>query len=244
MSSATYLRYELLRTFRNKRFFFLSLGFPVVLYFLIATPNRNEHDLAGSGISAPLYFMVGLAALGTMNAVVGGGARIAFERLSGWTRQLRLSPLRPRVYFGTKVAAGYLSALLTIAALYGAGIVLGVHLSAGRWLQMTGLLLLGLLPFAALGIMLGHLLGVEAVGPTIGGLSGLLGFLGGVWFPLGSGVMNDIAQALPSYWLVRASHVSLGGQGWSGTGWLVVTGWTIVLSVLAAWAYRRDTARA
>jgi ABC-2 type transport system permease protein len=244
MKTSRFVRYELIRNFRNRRFFVFTVGFPLVLYFLIAAPNRHEHDLAGSGLSAPLYFMVGLAALGTMNAVVGSGARIAFERVTGWTRQLRLTPLRPRAYLGTKVAAGYLSALLTIMALYAAGLLLGVHLSAGRWLQMTGLLLLGLLPFAALGIMLGHLLGVEAVGPTIGGLSGLLGFLGGVWFPLGNGVMRDIAQALPSFWLVQASHVSLGGQGWNATGWLVVAAWTVALSLLAAYAYRRDTARA
>jgi ABC-2 type transport system permease protein len=244
VKTSTFVRYELIRNFRNRRFFVFTVGFPLALYLLIATPNRHEESLGGSGISAPLYFMVGLAALGTMNAVVGSGARIAFERVTGWTRQLRLTPLRPRAYLGTKVAAGYLSAGMTIAALYAAGIVLGVHLSVDRWLQMTGLLLIGLLPFAALGIMLGHLLGVEAVGPTIGGLSGLLGFLGGVWFPLGDGVMHDVAQALPSFWLVQASHVSLGGEGWSATGWLVVAGWTVLLSVLAAYAYRRDTARA
>jgi ABC-2 type transport system permease protein len=244
MKTSTFVRYELIRNFRNRRFFVFTVGFPLVLYLLIATPNRHEHSLAGTGISAPLYFMVGLAALGAMNGVVGGGARIAFERFSGWTRQLRLTPLRPRTYFGTKVAVAYLSAALTIAALYAAGISLGVHLSAARWLQMTGLLLVGLLPFAALGIMLGHLLGVDAVGPTIGGLSGLLGFIGGVWYPLGDGVMRDIAQALPAYWLVQASHVSLGGPGWSALGWLVVAAWTLLLSALAVYAYRRDTARA
>ena len=244
MKMSTFIRYELVRNFRNRRFFVFTIGFPLALFLLIAVPNRHEDNLGGSGISAPLYFMVGLAALGTMNAVVGGGARIAFERVTGWTRQLRLTPLRPRAYFGTKVAAAYLSALLTIAVLYAAGIGLGVSLSTGAWLQMTALLLVGLLPFAALGIMLGHLLGVEAVGPTIGGLSGVLGFLGGVWFPLGGGVMRDIAQALPSFWLVQASHVSLGGPGWSTTGWLVVAGWTVLLSLLAVYAYRRDTARA
>ena len=244
MKTTTFIRYELRRNFRNRRFFVFTVGFPLALYLLIATPNRNEHDLGGSGISAPLYFMVGLAALGAMNAVVGGGARIAFERVIGWTRQLRLTPLSARAYLGTKIAAAYLSALVTIGVLYAAGVALGVGMSAGRWFQMTGLLLVGLMPFAALGIMLGHLLGVEAVGPTIGGLSGLLGFLGGVWFPLGDGVLRDVAQALPSYWLVQASHVSLGGAGWSATGWVVVAGWTAALSVLAAYAYRRDTGRA
>jgi ABC-2 type transport system permease protein len=243
MKASTYLRYELRRNFRNRRFFVFTVGFPLVLYFLIAAPNKHEQSLSGTGISAQLYFMVGLTALGTMNAVVGGGARIAVERVVGWTRQLRLTPLSPRAYLGTKVLAAYLTASVTIAALYAAGFSLGVSLSAGSWLQMTALLLVGLLPFAALGIALGHLVGAEAVGPTIGGLSGLLGFLGGVWFPLGDGVMRDIAQALPSFWLVQASHVALGGNGWSTTGWLVVAGWTAALSFLAAFAYRRDTRR-
>ena len=244
MTSSTYARVELLRSFRNRRFLMFSLGFPLALYFLIAVPNRHEQSLNGSGIPAALYFMVSLAAFGTMNAVVGAGGRIAVERTIGWTRQLRLTPLRPRVYIGTKVAVAYATALLTIVVLYAAGGALGVSLSAGSWLQMTGLLLVGLLPFAALGIGLGHLVGVEAVGPAVGGLTALLAFLGGVWFPLGTGVMHDIAQALPSYWLVQASHVSLGGPGWSTTGWLVVSAWTVGLSLLAAAAYRRDTKRA
>ena len=88
----------------------LALGFPLVLYFLIAAPNRHEQNLGGSGISAPLYLMVGLVAFGTMNAVLGSGARIAAERATGWNRQLRLTPLSPRTYFRTKVLTGYMLA--------------------------------------------------------------------------------------------------------------------------------------
>jgi ABC-2 type transport system permease protein len=243
MSAATYVRYELIRMLRNRRFFVFALGFPLVLYFLIAVPNRHEHDLNGSGISAPLYFMVAPAAFGTMNGIVAAGARIALERTLGWTRQLRVTPLSVRAYFGSKLATGYLSALLTIVVIYAAGLSLGVDLSAAHWLEMTGLLLLGLLPLAALGIMLGHLVGVDALGPVIGGTTALLAFLGGVWFPLGDGVMKDVAQALPSYWLVQASHVALGGAPWSALGWLVVGAWTAVFTAGAASAYRRDTQR-
>ena len=92
MSTVEYGRYELLRTFRNRRFYIFSFGFPLVLYYAIAGPNRNVASLGGTGISAPLYFMVGLAAFGTMNAVLGSGARIAAERSVGWNRQLRLTP--------------------------------------------------------------------------------------------------------------------------------------------------------
>jgi ABC-2 type transport system permease protein len=67
--------------------------------------------------------------------------------------------------------------------------------------------------------------------------------LGGVWFPITNGAMHDIAQALPSYWLVQAAHVGLGGDGWGARGWLVDGIWTAALAALAVRAYRRDTNR-
>ena len=33
MNTYAYTRFELLRTFRSKRFFVMSLGFPLVIYF-------------------------------------------------------------------------------------------------------------------------------------------------------------------------------------------------------------------
>jgi ABC-2 type transport system permease protein len=240
----TYTWYEILRTFRNRRFFIFSLGFPLVLYFLIAGPNRNEHNIGSSGISAPVYFMVGLVAFGAMTAVLASGARIAGERAVGWNRQLRITPLSTRTYFRAKVATGYLMALVTIALLYLSGVSLGVRLAPSRWVDMTLLILVGLVPFVPLGILMGHLLNVDSVGPAMGGTTAVFALLGGTWFPLGSGVLNDIGQALPSYWLVRASRVAIGSGGWGARGWLVVGAWTLVLTVLAARAYLRDTRRA
>jgi ABC-2 type transport system permease protein len=239
-----YTRYELLRTVRNRRFFVFSLGFPLVLFFLIAGPQRDVHNLGGTGISAPLYFMVGLVAFGGMATMLSAGARIAAERSAGWNRQLRITPLTAFAYFRTKVVTAYLTAALTIAVLYVSGAALGVSISLGDWLAMTALILVGLIPFAALGILIGHLLTADSVGPAVGGSISLFAFLGGTWFPLGnSGVLHSIAQFLPSYWVVQASHISVGGAGWSLTGWAVVVGWTVVLSLAAGWAYRRDTGR-
>jgi ABC-2 type transport system permease protein len=243
MRQATYLRLELVRAFRNRRFFTFSLGFPVLLYYLIASPNRNEHDLGGSGISAPLYYMVGLAAFGTMSAVLSTGARIANERTVGWTRQLRVTPLSTRWYFGAKIATAYLMAGTTMLAMFIAGATLGVRLPASRWLEMFVLLVIGLVPFTAIGVLLGHLITSDSIGPVIGGFTALLAFLGGTWFPLGDGALRDIGESLPSYWLVQASHIALGGGAWSGLGWLVVGLWTLIAVLLARWAYRRDTQR-
>jgi ABC-2 type transport system permease protein len=239
----TYTKYELLRTFRNRRFFMFSLGFPLVLYFVIAGSNRNNTNFDGSGISVPLYYMIGLTAFGTMNTVLATGARISTERTAGWNRQLRLTPLSVRSYFRAKVITAYLTALITIVVLYSSGLSLGVHLAAGQWARMTGLILVGLIPFIALGVLMGHLVTPDSIGPAMGGTTALLALLGGVWFPIQNGTLHDIAQALPSYWLVQASHVSIGGSGWGTLGWVVMAAWTAVLAVLAGWAYRRDTNR-
>jgi ABC-2 type transport system permease protein len=245
MTAPTYIRYELLRTLRNRRFFFFSLGFPLLLYFIIAVPNRSEHSLGGSGIAAPLYFMVSLAAFGTMNGVIGTGARIAAERVVGWNRQLRLTPLQPAAYFRAKVLTAYMTAAMTIVLLYASGVALGVRLDAATWLEMTGLLLVGLIPFVAIGVAFGHLLNADSIGPAVGGLTALFALFGGVWFPItNGGVMHAFALSLPSYWLVQASRIGIGAAGWSATGWMVVAAWTIGGVALARWAYRRDTQRA
>jgi ABC-2 type transport system permease protein len=243
VSGLLYMRFELLRTFRNRRYFIFSFGFPLVLYFLIAAPQRNTQDLAGSGIPAPLYYMAGLAAFGTMASMISSGGRIAAERQAGWTRQLRITPLTPRAYFRAKVISAYAMAITSLLLLYVAGTTLGVSLTANQWVSMTGLILIALLPFAALGITLGHLMNVDSIGPLTGGLVAILAFLAGTWFPLTQGFLYDVGQYLPGYWIVQASHIALHGRGWTAQGWVVVIVWTIVLVLLARMAYRRDTER-
>jgi ABC-2 type transport system permease protein len=242
--SATYIRYELLRTFRNRRFLIFSFGFPLVLYFLIAGPNKGEDSLGGSGIPAPLYYMVGLAAFGSMNAMLATGARIAAERATGWNRQLRITPLSTRTYFRAKILTGYLVALASLLLLFVAGSTFGVRLPAHEWVHMTYLMLIALVPFGAMGVLIGLLVSSDSIGPVMGGSTALFAFLGGTWFPItGGGVLHGIAEDLPSFWLVQASHVSLGGSGWSARAWIVLVAWTAAAVAVAARAYRRDTAR-
>lgn len=243
MRTATYLRYELVRTLRNRRFFLLSLGFPILIYLLIALPNRHVNRFDGTDVPLRLYFMVALAAFGAMNAMLGTGIRISAERQTGWNRQLRLTPLTTRGYFRAKVLTSYVVAVMTMGLLYIAGAAVGVRIGAADWVKMTLLLLVGLVPFAALGILLGHLVTADSVGPTIGGTTALLSFLGGVWFPVGNGGLSYVARALPSYWLVQAAHIGVGGNGWSATGWIVMAAWTAVCARLAMRAFQRDTGR-
>jgi len=241
MTALTYARYDLAKVVRNRRFFFVSLGFPLVLFLLVAGPNRNAQL---DGIPFTVYYMTGMAAFGTMNAAVAGGSIIALERAVGWTRQLRITPLPVWAYMLSKVIRGYVMACASIIVLYIAGISFNVHLALSGWLLMTGLILVGLLPFSVLGILLGHVLSPDSMGPAQGGIIALFSILGGAFGQLAStGALHDISEALPSYYLVEAGKAGLTQTSWPAEGWLVIAVWTAALARLALFAYRRDTVR-
>lgn len=248
MSAVTYSRFEVLRTFRNRRFFIFSLGFPVVFYLLIVTLNNGKkakHDFIKTvGLPPAHYYMISLLSFGAMAAGLAGGARISAERQVGWNRLLRLTPLTPRAYFRSKVLTSYIMVLSSMLLLYVLGIGFGVRMPLQQWLQASGLVLVAVVPFVALGIAIGHLLSPDSMGPAMGGGIGVLAFLGGTWFPIqGSGFFVHFCQALPSYWLVQAGHVGLGADPWGAKGWVTVAAWAVVFTVFAMWAYRRDTQR-
>jgi ABC-2 type transport system permease protein len=243
MSSSTHFRYEMLRVLRNRVFYAVTLALPLVLFFGVASGQRHA---TFNGTSFPLYFMTAMAVYGSMFAAVGPGARIARDISGGWTRQLRITPLRAPTDLAAKVASAYLLALPTLVLLYLAGASLGVRLAAGQWLEMTGLILVGLVPFVVIGFVIGYLMPIDALTPALGGIVVLFSLFGGVYgFELAkSGPMFELMKALPSYWLVQAGKSVAVGGGWPGQAWLVIAVWTVVLVPIAGLAYRRNAARA
>jgi ABC-2 type transport system permease protein len=242
MSPVTHLRYEILRTVRNRLFLAVTLALPLALFYGVASGQRHTSQ---DGTTFPLYFMTAMAVYGAMFAVVSPGARIARDRSRGWIRQQRITPLRARTDCIAKVVTAYLVALPTLLLLYLAGASLGVRLDAGQWLEMTGLLLAGLAPFVVMGFILGYLVPVDALAPALGGVVILFALFGGVYgFQLASsGPMFGVMKALPSYWLVQAGKTALGGANWPAEAWIVVAVWTAVLVPLAVLAFRRSASR-
>jgi ABC-2 type transport system permease protein len=242
--NATYLRTEVRRTLRAPRYAVFVIGMPVGLFLLFASLYGDGDQ---DGIPAVAWLMVSMSVYGAMGAAVSIGGRIAGERQVGWTRQLRLTPLSGRAYVLTKALTALLVAVPALALVYAVGALAeGVRLPAGSWAQAAGWTLVALAPFVALGIWLGHQLSVDVLGPLSGALFTALGLLGGIWVPidqLPSG-LQDVARALPAYWLAQAGREPLAGTwiGWSGLA--VLAGWTLLFARLAARAYRRDAARA
>ena len=241
MINTTHVRYDILRMYRVPTTVALTIALPLVVYYAVTPGNRHAHP---EGITFALYFMTGMAAYGAMWAAVAPGARIARDRAGGWTRHTRTTPLRTGTYFASKVVTSYLVAIPALVLLYLAGASLGVRLDATQWLEMTGLLLIGLAPFVVIGIALGHLLTVEAMVPAVGGIVVLFALLGGAFGRLFTGGVGlTIVKLLPSYWLVQAGKSASGGGDWPAEGWIVLAIWIVALVPLAVLAYRRDTSR-
>ena len=242
MTAATHFRYEILRTFRNRVFYAVTLALPLVLFYAVASGQRSAHQ---DGTTFPLYFMTAMAVYGAMFAAVSPGARIARDRTGGWTRQQRITPLRARTDLAAKVVTAYLIALPSVVLVFLAGASLGVRLNATQWLELGGLLLVGLTPFIALGITLGYLVATDALTPTIGGVVVLFSLVGGVYgFQLAhSGPLFDVMKAIPSYWLVQAGKTAFGDGSWPAQGWIVIAAWTAAGVVAATFAHRRSAVR-
>jgi ABC-2 type transport system permease protein len=183
-----------------------------------------------------------MAAYGAMFAAIGPGARLARDRARGWTRQLRITPLRVRTDYLAKTLAAYLVALPALVLVFLAGATLGVRLDVAQWLEMSGLLLVGLVPFVLMGLILGHLIATDALVPAMGWLTVFFALFGGAFGSLfNSGAMLTVVKGLPSYWLVHAGAAALLHGDWPAEGWIVLACWTAALIPLAVFAYRHDT---
>jgi ABC-2 type transport system permease protein len=240
------LRFEVLRLVRNLRYMGISVGFPVIFYLLFL---HNEHPAAHiAGTTWRTYFMVSMASFGAMVAALNaGGTRLAAERASGWTRQLRVTPLPSWSYVTTKIAASMVIALPVISMVELTGLLLGgVHLAPGTWVELTVVLWASALPFAALGVLVGFVASSETAYPLVTALMFLLSFFGGLFTPVADlpAVLRQVASFLPSYhdaslgWAVVAGRPP--GLGDAG----VLLGYAVVLGLAVTWRHRVEESRA
>lgn len=236
-----YLRLEVVRTLRSGAYLIYTIGFPAVFYLLFTTVMQTGPMENGTQYAA--YFMVSMALYGSIGAgLTSVGARISIERTRGWTRQLALSPLRPRSYVFVKVLSAAMLALPVIVLIMLVGwLVNGVELPWYTWLALVPALVFGGLPFAALGVAIGYSFRDEVAQMASLGLYFLMSMAGGLWMPamVFPGWLRTISEALPTYRAGELSWRLLAEEQPFGTGAAILLAWTVGFVVLAAWRYRR-----
>lgn len=239
-----YVLLEARRAFRNKRFLLFTLAMPLVL-FLVYVQLYGNGGLGG--VSTTAYLMTSMASFGAMTGAMSAGTRIAIERQSGWNRQLRLTPLTPTAYLLGKAAVAMLIAAPAILLVYLAGGVFEhVSLSPLQWLESGLGTWVAILPFAAIGLVIGFVANPESAQAIFAGTFMVMSLLGGIWVPVEvmPKVMAHIAEVLPSYWLGQIARGPLTSHGLDWVAVPVLLAWTLVLGVIVTRRYRVDTARA
>ena len=239
MFSPTYLRLDVRRSLRNRRTLIFLLVMPVAFFFLFGGQYRSSDPEAYS------YVMISMAVYGAMIATTSMGAQVSVERSLGWTRQLRLTPLRPAGYVLTKIAAALLLGIVPIVVVLGIGAISGAHLDNGwTWLQVGVLSWICSLVFAAFGLFVGYLVPAENAMQFIGPLLALMSFFGGLFFPLDKGsTLAHIAPYMPTYAIGYISRSPLEHSGLTVLHLADLLLWVAVFGIGTAILFRRDTQR-
>ncbi|QAY71459.1 ABC transporter permease [Xylanimonas protaetiae] len=238
-----YLRIELRRLARNRRAMIFSLLMPPVFFLIFGTSAGYRTEAVGPHANVTAYIAVSMALYGAMLAAVSGGASVSVERAQGWTRQLRLTPLRPAAYIVTKLSGALALGAVSVAVTLLVGAFSHAQMSATAWVGCALLAWGGSVVFAAFGLFMGYLLPTENVMQVLGPVTALLSFAGGLFVPLDDGsLFHAIAQVTPTYGLAELVRWPLGGD-FSWVAVVNVVAWAVVFGVGAAWRFRRDTAR-
>ncbi len=243
--NTTFMLLEAKRLLRNGRFLIFTIGFPVVFFLIFSSIYGNQPGQDGD--SARAWLMVSMAAFGGTVAALSTGMRIAVERGSGWQRQLRLTSLSGGAYLLTKAAVGMLVAAVPMLLVYLLGGVLkDVHLSAAQWVTAGIGSWIAILPFAAIGVLLGQVTSPDSVQP-VGMIASLgMSMLGGLWFPpeIMPSWMASVAKFVPTYWLRQFGVDVVDSNFVNMTAIGVLAVWLVLIAGLAARRFRTDTARA
>jgi len=232
-------RAECLRYLRNPGFLLPTLLFPSVFYLMFGVFLGHAN-----GPDAPRYLLASYGTFGVMApGLFGFGVSLALERDTGLLTLKRALPMPPGAYLIGKMAMAVLVAAIVSAIMLCLAIfVAGVHLAAPRIAAFFLLEVLGVLPFAALGLLIATLIKGQGAPGVVNLVYLPMAFLSGLWFPLS--IMPSAIQAIAPLWpAYHLDRLALGAVG-LGTDapWphvAVLAGYTVVFVTLATRRLRR-----
>jgi ABC-2 type transport system permease protein len=239
------LQAEVLRLWRTPSFLVPSLALPVILFSILGLNKANRLE---DGVSTQVYALASVATYCIISVMLYSfGVSIANERGQRGNVLMRATPLPASVYLLAKVMTALLSALamLLVLSIF-AFVVGGVQLGITAWITLIVSLVLGVLPFIALGFVIGNVVNPAGATPIINLSFFILAFASGVFVPLSQlpDVVQNIAPYLPFYRLGQLAWNAVGVQTGSigDAVWLLAL-YGIVFFGLAIFAYRIEEQR-
>src|SRR5580658_526208 len=226
-------RYEFLKSLRLRMYYVL---YGLVLY---------SKDAIG-GAAVPKYMIATFGTFGVMGAsLFGTAAGLASDRGLGWLEVKRASPMPPFAYFAAKVVTSMIFSAIIVLALFGLGIAFGgVRMPVAQFAILLGTLVVGSLPFSAMGLALGYFTGPNSAPATINLIYLPMSFCSGLWMPimLLPKVVQKIALVTPPYHLAQLALgiVGAGKHESAAMHWEVLAAFTLICLGVARIGFQRD----
>jgi ABC-2 type transport system permease protein len=194
------------------------------------------------------YLLATYGAFGVMGAsLFAFGVGVAVERGLGWLQVKRASPMPPAAYFLAKGVVGLSFGAIVVALLFGLGAAFGdVRMPWWQWLAMGGALVVGAIPFCALGLAIGNFAGASSAAAVVNMIYLPMAFCGGLWIPLQylpKGI-QAIAPFLPSFHFSQIALRILGApvRGPVAGHVEALLGFTLIFAGIAWIGYLRERA--
>jgi ABC-2 type transport system permease protein len=237
-------KYEFLKNLRLRLYTASVLSFPIMFYVLFGLV-LNSHEAIG-GTRVPTYLIATYGTFGVMGAsLFGTAAGLASDRGLGWLQVKRASPMPPFAYFIAKVITSMVFSAIIVLVLFALGLTLGgVRMPIGQFISLFGTLVVGSLPFSAMGLALGYFAGPNSAPPTINLIYLPMSFCSGLWVPFMflPKIVKQIALALPPYHLsqLALNVVGAGTHESNLTHWEVLVAFTLICLGVARIGFQRD----
>ncbi len=204
-------RYEFMQTLRAPAFTFPFLVLPVLIYLLFGVVFAGQSPEAAANPQIATYLLAGFCTFAVMGpGVFGFGVGIALERDQALLKLKRALPVPAGAHLFAKMAmcmgfAGLAVGSVLIAALAAGKVIIGL----GSLLTLLGVMILGSLPFCAIGFVIGAYCSSGAA-PAIANVV----YLPGIWL---SGIFFPLPEALRPWAIIWPSfHLSQTALGFAG----------------------------
>jgi ABC-2 type transport system permease protein len=226
-------KYEFLKLIRTRTFSLSIIGFPVMFYVLFGLSNRgNTMD----GMDAAKYMLAGYCCFGMIGAALFGiGVGLASERAQGWLELKRSSPMPAMAYLVAKCIAAQAFGLIIVGVLTALAVAFGgVHLTFLEIAMMLGMTVAGVVPFAAMALLIALLVPANAASGVVNLIYLPMSFMSGLWIPIKylPKFLKPIAPYLPAFHLSQLMETIFGYQQ-RGSGamnhWFGLAGFTLLM---------------
>ena len=236
-------KYEFLRLLRARSFSIATIGFPLSFYLLFGIVAATDH---AEGFERAKYLLATYSVFGLVgSSLFGLCSTIANERAQGWLELKQASPMPPAAYLLSKLFTAMAFGLIIFALLLLCGMTMGhVSFTAAQIAKLTATVLLGVFPFASMGILLACVVPPNAAIGFVNLIYLPMSFLSGLWFPI-AGLphwIQVLAPVWPTWHLGQLAIHDIGfPMKWTAMGHVI---WLICFSVaclgLALVLFRRS----